>query len=211
MTQADQKIETKEHILGTALELFAQFGFDGTSVRQIAESANVNIAAVSYHFGSKHNLYWAAMNVSHNILKEEIKRLALISESTEDLIVSAFNFVINDNTHLFRATVKMMLAQGVPEPDPEYYDPSCEQGPPGMEFLALMIEKDFKMKIPPKDMEWAVRSIFGVLMHWCLICCTSKMKMIENKVEFLEINNIRLEMRRTVLAIKLMLKKDLAQ
>ncbi len=47
---------TKDRILGSAEELFAQFGFAGTSLRQVTSRADVNIAAVNYHFGSKENL-----------------------------------------------------------------------------------------------------------------------------------------------------------
>ncbi|MGB3392012.1 MAG: TetR family transcriptional regulator [Stenotrophomonas sp.] len=47
---------TKDRILGAAEELFAQYGFAGTSLRQVTSHADVNIAAVNYHFGSKENL-----------------------------------------------------------------------------------------------------------------------------------------------------------
>ncbi|MEP6907757.1 MAG: TetR family transcriptional regulator [Pseudoxanthomonas sp.] len=47
---------TKDRILGAAEELFAQHGFAGTSLRQVTTRADVNIAAVNYHFGSKENL-----------------------------------------------------------------------------------------------------------------------------------------------------------
>jgi AcrR family transcriptional regulator len=44
---------TKDRILGAAEELFALHGFAGTSLRQVTSQADVNIAAVNYHFGSK--------------------------------------------------------------------------------------------------------------------------------------------------------------
>lgn len=47
---------TKDRILSAAEELFAQHGFAGTSLRQVTSQADVNIAAVNYHFGSKENL-----------------------------------------------------------------------------------------------------------------------------------------------------------
>lgn len=48
---------TKLALVHAAGELFAENGFDGTSVRAIAERARVNIAAINYHFGGKENLY----------------------------------------------------------------------------------------------------------------------------------------------------------
>lgn len=50
------QFSTKDRILGAAEELFAQHGFSGTSLRQVTSRADVNIAAVNYHFGSKENL-----------------------------------------------------------------------------------------------------------------------------------------------------------
>ncbi|MBS0555881.1 MAG: TetR family transcriptional regulator [Proteobacteria bacterium] len=47
---------TKQRILDSAESLFARHGFAGASLRQVTASANVNLAAVNYHFGSKENL-----------------------------------------------------------------------------------------------------------------------------------------------------------
>jgi AcrR family transcriptional regulator len=47
---------TKQRILTAAEVLFARHGFAGASLRQVTSAANVNLAAVNYHFGSKENL-----------------------------------------------------------------------------------------------------------------------------------------------------------
>lgn len=49
-------IDTKEHLLDAAERLIAEQGVDGASVRSITEIAGANLAAVSYHFGSKEGL-----------------------------------------------------------------------------------------------------------------------------------------------------------
>ena len=51
-----------DRILSEARRLFAQNGFDGTGVRDITFAAEVNVGAVTYHFGTKENLY-------HEVLK----------------------------------------------------------------------------------------------------------------------------------------------
>jgi AcrR family transcriptional regulator len=48
--------DKREHILVAAEDLFAEKGFDGTSVRDIAQQAGVNLAMISYYFGSKEKL-----------------------------------------------------------------------------------------------------------------------------------------------------------
>src|SRR5213080_3056540 len=48
--------ETRTRILDVAEELFMQHGFEGASMRMLTAKAGVNLAAVNYHFGSKHAL-----------------------------------------------------------------------------------------------------------------------------------------------------------
>ena len=47
----------QERLLDAAEELFCEHGFEGTSVRELAASANCNIASVNYYFGGKEKLY----------------------------------------------------------------------------------------------------------------------------------------------------------
>lgn len=52
---------TKNRILDTAEALFMEHGFEGTSLRSITTAAEVNLAAVNYHFGSKEELFQAVL------------------------------------------------------------------------------------------------------------------------------------------------------
>jgi AcrR family transcriptional regulator len=49
--------DTRERILAHAGPLFATHGLEGLGIRQLARAARVNLAAVNYHFGSKHALF----------------------------------------------------------------------------------------------------------------------------------------------------------
>ncbi len=55
------KQTTKETLLSVAIELFAEYGYDKVSIRDIAEKAKANSSMISYYFGSKQNLYDAAL------------------------------------------------------------------------------------------------------------------------------------------------------
>jgi AcrR family transcriptional regulator len=54
--EADVRLDTKDRILDAAEELFSEQGFTATSLRQITTRAQVNLAAVNYHFHSKIDL-----------------------------------------------------------------------------------------------------------------------------------------------------------
>src|SRR4051812_37545337 len=47
----------RERLLTVATKLFAENGLDGTSTRDIAKAADLNISLISYYFGGKEGLY----------------------------------------------------------------------------------------------------------------------------------------------------------
>ncbi len=52
---------TRERILAAALEIFSQAGFDGTTTRELAARAGVNLGLIKYYFDSKEKLWRAAV------------------------------------------------------------------------------------------------------------------------------------------------------
>ncbi|MGE4169498.1 MAG: TetR/AcrR family transcriptional regulator [Candidatus Margulisiibacteriota bacterium] len=52
-----QDDSTKALLIKSAKKMFAKNGFDGTTVKDIADEAGVNIGAVSYHFNGKEGMY----------------------------------------------------------------------------------------------------------------------------------------------------------
>ncbi|MDC8013104.1 TetR/AcrR family transcriptional regulator [Tahibacter soli] len=89
-----QHFSTKERILGAAEQLFATHGFAGASLRQVTAAANVNLAAVNYHFGSKENLINEVFRRrlddlnAHRI--EELDKAAARTDSDLEDLLSAF-------------------------------------------------------------------------------------------------------------------------
>lgn len=59
----------------TAEILFAEKGFNGTSVRDIAEKANVNLAMISYYFGSKDKLLEALFSYRGEYIKLKLESM----------------------------------------------------------------------------------------------------------------------------------------
>ena len=57
--QRDRGAETRQRLIEAALDVFGRFGFEGATTRQIADQAGANLAAISYHFGSKEALHVA--------------------------------------------------------------------------------------------------------------------------------------------------------
>src|SRR6266487_1236817 len=62
-------------IMEAAEELFAEKGFDGTSVRDIAEEAGVNLAMISYYFGSKEKLMESLFKYRGESIKLQLENM----------------------------------------------------------------------------------------------------------------------------------------
>lgn len=70
-TEAEATVpETRARIMDAALELFSSKGYDGVSVRALAHAAGVNLAMISYYFGSKEALY-------HSVLENKVETTRL--------------------------------------------------------------------------------------------------------------------------------------
>ncbi len=69
---------TKDLLTKSAKKLFSRYGFDGTTVKDIADEAGVNISLISYHFDGKEGLYQSCvanhgqdrLDMAKKILKE---------------------------------------------------------------------------------------------------------------------------------------------
>jgi len=75
----DKKIQ----ILEVAERLFSDKGFEGTSIRDISKEAKINIAMISYYFGSKERLLEALILYKTSDLK--LKLESLLQENLEPL------------------------------------------------------------------------------------------------------------------------------
>ena len=71
MSYSDKQLQ----ILETAERLFARKGFDGTSVRDIADEAGVNVAMISYYFRSKEKLMEALFEQRMGHIKMRVESL----------------------------------------------------------------------------------------------------------------------------------------
>ncbi len=66
-------IDTRSNLIAVATPLFAEKGFNGVSVRELATAAGVNVSMISYYFGGKEGLY-------AEVLNEQFVNLRRVSE-----------------------------------------------------------------------------------------------------------------------------------
>jgi AcrR family transcriptional regulator len=118
---------SRERILKEAERVFGAYGFDGASMRQVAEAADVPVALVSYHFGSKEGLYRAVFERRvPTVVEQRLAGLAIaMSEADLDrrleLVVKALVFpMLRLRAHDRDPSFGRVLAH-------ETMDPSSEQ------------------------------------------------------------------------------------
>lgn len=93
--------DRRQQILEVATRLFARQGFEGTTTRQIAESAEVNEAIIFRHFATKEDLYWAVIEDQCRIRAGREKLEQALSSGRDDehiLATIAREFLSRDAT-----------------------------------------------------------------------------------------------------------------
>jgi len=100
-------------ILDTAERLFAKSGFEGTSVRDIAREAGVNVAMISYYFGSKDKLLeaivTARISASRLVLEYLLKDQSLEPLQKIEILVDRMVDRMMSNKSLHRIMMRAQL------------------------------------------------------------------------------------------------------
>lgn len=105
---------TRKRLVAEATQLFAERGYEATSLRQIANAARVDLATLKYHFGDKPKLYSKVYNVGHAAFFDGIEPIfaqMITVESRSDMEKSIFDLVafIHDFVESHLAFVRMVL------------------------------------------------------------------------------------------------------
>jgi TetR/AcrR family transcriptional regulator len=105
-----QQSAGEKAILDAAVRLFSENGFDGVSMRRIAEAAGVSKANIYHHFVSKEALYLAILRVSAQNLAALVEDLA---EGEGDFEVRLRAFARAHMEHLFAnaTTLRLVLRE----------------------------------------------------------------------------------------------------
>jgi len=107
--------EARAKILAAAEQLFAEHGFAGVGIRQIAAAAGVNGAMIHYYFGNKESLYRAiienAASTVRGLIAEAISSATTLEERLTRF-VKAYAGYLFGHPHLARILSREMLAGG---------------------------------------------------------------------------------------------------
>ncbi len=164
----EPKQDTKERILDAAEQLFAEFGFSGTSLRAVTSSAGVNLAAVNYHFGSKEALLHAVLGrriapVNEERLKwlERLESEAGERPGVRDILQSLFAPAL--------VALPESVARGIA--GRIYAEPPSIAGPLMQDLFAEVTARYLAAleralpEVPPDEIKWRFNFVIGAMVH----------------------------------------------
>ncbi len=173
--------DKREDILDVAEKLFAEQGFEAISVREISKAADINIAMISYYFGSKEKLYEEVVNrklFSPDAIKKQIEALS----SYEDklfIIVDAFM----DRFFERRQFQNIIFREMAMNQRTVMADRIATQIHQNFNFIADIIQKGIKHKEFKKvDVEMTVLTIIGIVRMY-ITSGTMACKILELETE----------------------------
>lgn len=172
-TSDSENLDTKERILIAATSLFASKGFEGTSVRDIAGAAQVNLASINYHFENKTGLYLSVFERNYHWLDSGIAALASEgTPSTKELACKIYDFFIK-NGHEFLNSFLIFLGGKNDLSSEAIVECKGHFGPPGGEYLYQALKRDLPDLTSELPLRWAVGTIFTQLVHASIVMnCT---------------------------------------
>ncbi len=166
----EKKQDSKQKIFGVASKMFADKGFDGTSIRDIAKEANVSLASINYHFRSKHQLYLEILVENHKKMEAHFKSLESLELSFEDLVVEIYKKMFDhasDMTNVFRMiTSDFSLPEDV---DVNEHIPETCQTPPGIGLMIKKIQQCVDQNIDIHVALWCAYGLFVECAHFTLM------------------------------------------
>ena len=129
--------DRRSEILLNAERLFAEFGYNGVSIRDIASAANVPIALVGYYFGRKEELFTTIFEHRLGYIDERIVRLKAINLDTPDPVLETVRAwaepAVNVRSSASGEAFSLLVARSVWDQGPvaqqmlhRYYDPLAE-------------------------------------------------------------------------------------
>ena len=170
MDQKNKEYDSTCHkLLVAAGEVFAENGFKNTTVRDICKRADVNVAAVNYHFGSKEKLYEAVWeNSNRAAVKKRMDELDLARTDDPEKRIRLF----------VKTLLRNILDQNRPEWDfrivaHEMISPTAAFDKivdrvirPGFLFLRDLVQEILGENVPKEKVEKCTLSIVGQCLYY---------------------------------------------
>jgi AcrR family transcriptional regulator len=161
--------ETRTRILDAAEELFMQHGFEGTSMRLLTAKAGVNLAAVNYHFGSKHALVEAVfrrrldpMNQARIVELEKLEGAAA-PEQIIRAFVSPTLRLVEDARGGGRNFIRL-LGRTYTEPAKAVRQLIGQMYAPVMDRFKAALARALP-QMPAEELVWRMHFMFGTLAY----------------------------------------------
>jgi AcrR family transcriptional regulator len=165
---------TRERILDAAERLFAEHGFAGTSLREVTSLADVNVAAVHYHFGSKEELLRAVLsrivapvNRERLDLLERVEASAAPEPPSVEAILEAF---IAPDLRVIRdlgergAIITRFVGRSYTEPTEMVRRMMAEQfGDLGLRFHQALCRA--VPDVPSRELYWRLMAVVAVITY----------------------------------------------
>lgn len=154
---------TRDRLLDTAERLFAEHGYQGTTMRVVTTEAAANIAAVNYHFGSKQALLEEVVHRALGPVVEERRRRldGLGPEPSVDEIVDAIIGPLIERMPEASRVIRL-IGRLLVDPDPEMRALVKAEVADAEQHQLGMLERALP-DVPREELWMRMRSMFAVV------------------------------------------------
>jgi len=157
--------QTRARLLDAAREAFSQHGFQGATVRDICRRAGANVAAVSYHFGSKDDLLAEALNFAQlKSLQATNTKAGECPEVRMRLFIRDFMLMLLDEEN--PSSQCRIMARELADPTPALDQIVREAIAPLHEFLGGLLREIMEDEASEAQLQHCAHSIIGQCLFY---------------------------------------------
>lgn len=163
MSDSTDKSDKRQKLLDVAEQLFAKHGFEAVSVRQLAAEADVNLAMVSYYFGSKDGLFQELIKSKFPKTRSILEDLAQSDVHPWEKLTRTIDMYV-DKFFQGRAFHRVIMREMSLQQRPEHVTLIRENMARNQELIrGFILEGQQKGLFRYVDVELTIASLFGTL------------------------------------------------
>ena len=167
-----EKEDTRGRILEAAAQVFAEYGFERATVREIVYRAGTNLAAVNYHFGDKASLYEEALRHRRDGPPKHIEPPALPDGRIEDPrpILKSFlmQAILKGLRSEFEPLRDKFLAWEILSPTGRFDTVMAENSREKLNPVELLVREMMPRSVPDVDVRALAVWVHGQAVHFSI-------------------------------------------
>jgi len=168
---ADRGARARERLLQAASRIFAEKGFARASTREICHAAELNVAAINYHFGSKEGLYREVLLAPVREIAAQFAGCDAPDRPLPEVLRQILGAFVLDALDPQTAQMMQLHLREMAEPSAGYVESMVAQVRPHHDAVAALVARHIGLNEPDEAVHQLVLGLVAMAQDFSLSAC----------------------------------------